>query len=876
MRVRRSLSVLALFLVLHAAARAQEQIDNADPTKRGAVSTKEMTFRARVVKSAGGETAFSLGWKRGGQGLGGQPITGPIPNVDGGATLGLGVWSKRVPLDELVGKGGQSFVNLIAAAVPAKKGKNNGPTQVVVEMEFADKDVPFKSFPESAPNGSTVTFAFPGSANDRAKFEAELLPLSRSVRNRRERLEKAFGLDDPLPKRFAILGHHGGYGEGAGYGIRHNDPAIAGDDSMSLRLLGFNGMVHKASLDPVDAAGLGKDFRVGYIGGPGAGSPMNFFKKKKVDDGCPFDPELHTAMLESVRKEIAASKAIGAKEPWSEWWDEIGVAAKEHIQTCPQCRERYEAYLRANGVRAEDVGAAEGAVKPYPIWRPDPAKGKKTLGLAPAPQAPAEARNYYWTNRFMTYATGQLFPESAAELKKANIPLFAMQGPTPSWNGSSLDWFEFYDQKANTAVVWETSNRDPRTWQFESYLADIARGIARRLGMLIGTLVKPHRGAPEQRLMATVSRGATTIEWYNFGPDYARGDSFSQRPDLLLRVGKANRLLAKAEDRLYGARFAEQPVVAFVSPRSSEIWGKATPLEVTAFENAKWVYLALAHAHIPVDILSEQHLAEGKLDRYKAIYVPGTHLHHDAASQLRAWVEAGGLLWTDALGLSRDEANQPTTEIAGLMKLCERRLESWGRVEGYRATDLEPLVEKSAPAHAAITWDGGKGVARIGREVFADSPATVAARFADGKPAVLRQRFGKGEIVALGWWSGLTYSAKVRRSDFDMRTDFDADLRRWIAGPALERVQPAVQPASATVEAVLLDNAGKRSIVLMNWAYKSAAGRYGGVLEPETNLRIGLPGDVTTVRSLVHGDRPVERGTVMLPRLDEVDVLFLD
>ena len=164
-------------------------------------------------------------------------------------------------------------MNLIAAAVPAKKGKNAGPTQVVIEMEFADKDVPFKSFTESAPNGSTVTFAFPDAANDRRAFEAELLPLSqvRARNRRRERLEKAFGTSDPLPKRFAILGHHGGYGEGAGYGVRHNDPAIAADDSKSLRLLGFNGMVHKASLDPVDAAGLGKDFRVGYIGGPRPG-----------------------------------------------------------------------------------------------------------------------------------------------------------------------------------------------------------------------------------------------------------------------------------------------------------------------------------------------------------------------------------------------------------------------------------------------------------------------------------------------------------------------------------------------------------------------------------------------------------------------------
>ena len=316
-----------------------------------------------------------------------------------------------------------------------------------------------------------------------------------------------------------------------------------------------------------------------------------------------------------------------------------------------------------------------------------------------------------------------------------------------------------------------------------------------------------------------------------------------------------------------------------MSPRSSEIWGKATPLEVTAFENAKWVYLALAHAHIPVDVLSEQQLAEGKLDHYKAIYVPGTHLHHDAARQLKTWVEAGGLLWTDALGLSRDEANQPTPALAGLLKLGERRLESWGKVEGYRATELAPLVETSTPEQASITWDGGKAIARIGREVFAETDATVAARFADGKPAVLRQRFGKGEIVVLGWWSGLTYSARVRRPDFDMRTDFDADPRRWIAGPALQRgVYAPVLPAAPTVEAVLLESDGKRSIVLMNWAYKSVAGRYGGVLEPESNLRIDLPGigAATSVRSLVHGNRPIEGRSVTLPTLDEVDVLFLD
>lgn len=865
---------------------AQEQIVKADPAKRGPLATKDMTLRVRVVKAPADVKAFAVQWKRGGQGLGGLVYTGDLASTEKSVTLGE--WTAAVPLDLVTGKGGWVFPNIIATSAVVKKGKPATLTDLVIEMEFADKGRVFKSLTETAPKGCTASFAYHGAAASRAEFETALQPLSHYVKDRLRRLEQVVSPSDPSPKKFAILGHHGGYGEGAGYAIRHNNPEIAADESRTQRLLGVNGMVGKKALDAVDAAGLGQDFRRLYFGGPGAGSPMAFFKPKPGQEvtGCPFDPELHKAMAQRVRDAIAEHQAAGAKESWAEWWDEMGVATKEHMQTCPRCRERYEAYLRAHGVTANDVGFADAAaIKPFPLWQ-FVEKGKKgpVLTLTPAPTGAAAALNYYYTFRFMTYATGQLFPDAAAAFAKAKIPLFAMQGPTPSWSGASLDWHEFYDQKANTAAVWETSNRDPRVWQFESYLADIMRGIAQRLRLLIGTLVKPHRGAPEQRLLAAVSRGATTIEWYTYGPDYARGDSFSQRPDLLDRVAKVNRLLARAEDRLYGARWAGQPEVAFVTPRSSEILGKATNLGVTAFENAKWVYLALAHAHIPVDILSEQQLAEGKLDRYKVIYVPGPHLRRDAATQLRRWVEAGGLLWTDALGLSRDEANQPASVLSDLLPAADRKLERWGLVEGYGAVILKPLVENSTPDEAMISWNKGKARAWIGREPLAAVKEGAAAHFADGKPAVVRRRIGKGEVVVAGWWTGLSYSARVRRPDFDMAADFDPAQRHWITAPALERgVWRPVVPELANVEAVLLESEGKRSIVLMNWSYRHTGNaKAPHALNSASNLRVRLPGlaEVKSARSLLQGDLHVEIDTqsrwFTLPRLDEVDVVFLD
>lgn len=888
--MRPLLCLLALIILCARAAHSQEQVDKGDRARRGPLSTKDMTLRVRVTKATSDAKHFTLSWKRGGQGLGGEVFTGNFPNAAGGEAFELNVWSQKLPIDSVVGKGGLAFPNIIVAPLVEKKAKAVRVMDVAVEMEFADKESVIKSFTENAPKGGTTTFVFPGAATDRATFETELQPLGRYVLARKQRLEKLFSIDDPLPKHFAILGHHGGYGENAGYAIRHNSPEIAANESRIQRLLGFNGMVGKKSLEIVDAAGLGHEFRRIYFGGPGAGSPMAFFKPKPGQEvvGCPFDPDLRQAMAKQVRAALAEHLAAGAKESWAEWWDEMGVATKEHMQDCPRCREQYEAYLRSNGVTAKDVGFARGEVRPYPLWQvtEDKAKKKTTLSLAPAPKSTEHSLNYYYTSRFMTFATGQLFPDAAKEFHKAGIPLFAMQGPTPSWSGASLDWHEFYDQKANTAVVWETSNRDPRSWQFESYLADIVRGIAQRLQLLIGTLVKPHRGAPEQRMLAAITRGATAFEWYTYGPDYARGDSFSQRPDLLERVGKANRFLGKAEDGLYQAKWTGKPEVAFVSPRSSEIWGKATELDVTAFENAKWVYLALSHAHIPVDILSEQRLAEGQLGHYKVIYVVGPHLRRDASTQLKRWVQNGGLLWTDALGLSRDEANEPTAAVAGLLRLDDRTLEQWGKVEGYRAVDFKPLMENSPPTHAAIHWEKAKTVARIGRETLSANSATVLARFADGKPAVVKQEFGKGAIVVVGWWSGLTYSARVRRPDFDMRADFDANARYWIAAPALQRgVYCPVRPSEATVEAVYLTKDGRRSVALMNWAYQfemDSSGRAGSTLQPALRLRIELPGVglSKSVRSLVFGNLPIEgegvAQSVILPRLDEIDLLVVE
>lgn len=881
-------------------AVAQEQIDKNDTAARGA-ATQRLSVRVRVTTADPAQESFRIDWRRGGEGLGGTVIRGGFRSEDQSPQVAHAQWSGWLSLKEMVGTAkGWEFPTVVVTSEPIVKGKSSTPgpslSKVSVEFEFAEEGKLFKRFTETAPNGQTVSFAFPGAAlapTVTPAFTAQLNGISAHARQRLESLRKAVPDPITLPKLFGVIGHMGGYGDGPpglrgshGFGVRHCNPAILKDEFETLRILGVNGMVDSMHL--ADASGFHDKFRHIFWGPPGSGEPMAFFQKSgkttELPDGCPFDPSLKTYVLERTDKAIQDHHAIGAKSSWALWDDEMGVYAKEHIARCERCATVFRDYLKTHHVSLTQLNANSwDEVKPFNLWlSATQAKDKANYptGLQPAPENAADSLRYYYTYRLMSHANGQVFTEAAKKFDAANIKLYAMQGPTPSWNGSSLDWHEFYDLKPNTAFVFETSNRDARVWQWESYLADIGRSIAARHRMAQGCLIKPHRGAPAQRMLSVVSRGTTAFEWYTYGPDYSKGDSFSQSPDLLVRVAKAAQFLAKAEPFLFEAVPSHPPEVAFVSPRSTEIWSRVTDPGLTAFEDAKWVYTALRHAHIPLDVLSEQQLIEGKLDQYKVIYIPGSHLHHQAALAITQWVNRGGTLWTSASGLHKDQANQPSPAAESLLGLQNRSIEMWGSAPQYRATTLEPLKEINPPAQTSFVWNGKEVIPRVGREKLKPTTATSMATFADGSIAVTRNRYGKGETIVAGLWAGLTYSATVRRDDFDMRADFNPSIRDLIAAPALNRkIQRAAIPSDPLVESIALQRDGHHCVALINWAYRHdehAPNR--AALQPIENLTIELPGfpAAKAVSSIRHGLLKRTESKFTLPLLDEIDLLIIE
>ncbi len=953
MRVRVARAVLFLPLLGLAAATClagvPAQVDVYAP-KREAVVPDDLTVRARVRRLTPSEPS-DIVWRWGGEGLGGEVRRGIL-----GKDLSVGEWSPTVSVRSFVkGRFPDPFFLTLTAGRRGRGGRGGAPgegysTGLEMELELAWRGRVVKRLLEQGPDGGTIGLVIPTGrlaadrTPDNPAFLDGVVGLLEYARRRTAALEALPWASRPAPSKFAVVTDVGGYGVDAGYGVRHTDKRIVKIECRALRQLGVNGLrsapeylLQMAARRQGCAAGLGRaciDRAMAY--------PVPVFRKGRQNDpeaGCPFAAGVRSRTEEAVAASLESMRSRGVPEVWGLTVDEIGTVAdrspegKSHFARCPRCRDAFRAYLKDRGLVPADFGqAAWDDVIPLDLAAKD--------GLPFAPADPQACLSAYWTRMFNNWASARLFTplrdacrasneakrralaEGRADAPEAARPWlysYALRGNTFLMKGHSLDFFDFY-RLADNAFVYETSNRGPQVWSWDSYLCDVGRVVSGRMGLAFGIYVKPHRGAVVQRALSAAARGARMIYWYTYGPDYKKGDSFSQNPADLVLVSKAARILAAAEDVLYGGTWAAPAEVAIVKPRTSEIWMAWTgnPAYTAAWEDAKWTYTALAHAHVPVDPLDEVVLAAGDLSRYKVIYALGPNVTRAAAVALARWVEAGGTLVTSAGGLARDEAQRPLEALAPVLGLAGRTTpEMYRPVQLYGAGGVQSFNDRRdvlapVPPGAEIRPEAARGPAgaalrpAVGREVLHPAEATaVVARFADGAAAVTRHRHGRGEAWVTGFSPGLEYSARVRGEGFDMTDDFDTGLRTWAAGPALGRVRPVVEPSLPTVEGILVRHAdtGRRAVVLMNWAYTSGlptgTGEAGAVPGPEgratarvrsgvrhvpaADLKITVRGaePVKAARSawlqrLLEVEPAADGAVVTLPELAEGDVVFLD
>ncbi len=901
MRVRFGVSALTLLFLLPAALFAQGQIDLMTPAEVGAATLKPgaLALRVRLLKADAPPPVIDVAFRRGLY----WKQAGTLGKVK------LGEWTLPKDCNDFFsGQGASDFVVIEFAKC----------VNFEAEYELSVGGKALKTIRETGRRTFSV-IVIPawllrrGAKPTDPEFLAGFLSLTDFNRARLKRFDEAFKDNPRLPQKYAFEANFGGYvdddtvNERVNIWGRHSSLEALKAEVRILRHLGYNGFCGEGSLALAAKAGLRDDF-THHITFSHAQAPW-------YQIACPFDPKLEAKrgdMIESLKKRAEALQ--GVKDIWVHWGDEIGCIAKaDHIKPCPECGKRFREYLQSLNLKPELFGRrAWDEVVPFADWEgPKPGaeksknpadKGRPTAGSWPC-NTPEEAANLYYSMRFVNWSTARFYEPAARTLKDAGIRISPLRGPTPTWDGHSLDYFEFYESTPSTALTWETSNRDARVWVWDAYLADITRTIGLTNGVPVHVYIKPHRGAPAQRLMACVARGVRSFCWYNYGPPYGQGDEYTgaSREPLMMDVARAVRLLAQAEDITYdGRRLPEKAPVAFLYPITSFNLRRGIG-HTEHFQDAKWVWTALRHEQAPVDVLSEALIEKGALEGRRALFVVGSHLRSNTARAVLDWVKKGGILWTDAEGLGRNECDQAAPELVELTGQKAPAVTLWGRDPGYHATGLQPFfgMEKGkpyeAPAAAAIRAEPGFGLAgalkaAIGRQTLEAAGAEVLARFADGAPALIRRKVGAGRVYVAATFAGLAYSETVRRPDYDMAADFDPIQRRLITCALPEDLARAAVASVPTVEAEVILRNGEAALLLANWTHKTemtppvnekAQPTYRPRLMPVEKLRVELPALAAAAQARSAAGNKVAvaregaRVVVTLDRLDAADIILL-
>ena len=285
-------------------------------------------------------------------------------------------------------------------------------------------------------------------------------------------------------------------------------------------------------------------------------------------------------------------------------------------------------------------------------------------------------------------------------------------------------------------------------------------------GMRIADPVSAH---DEQYWMwQVVAHGAREIAvyaWYPMNAGYeSNGYGLINLDGTLTDRARAAGETARAIERNTAEILAAKPApaeVAVLYNRLSYMVGGSEP-SLSKLGNAErdslmGLHRAFFEENIPVDFVSAEDVASGRLGQYKVLFLPfPVMLGGDVAGGVERFVKAGGTAVAEARLAWNNELGQASTVIPG---------HGLTEVFGAREKEIVPvekaqlIVNSQSKLPSLSGMAAGEHVTAEGFEEALDPlpGATVLARFTDGQPAVVENSAGKGRAIMIGSFVALSY-----------------------------------------------------------------------------------------------------------------------
>jgi len=218
-------------------------------------------------------------------------------------------------------------------------------------------------------------------------------------------------------------------------------------------------------------------------------------------------------------------------------------------------------------------------------------------------------------------------------------------------------------------------------------------------------------------------------------------------------------------------------------------------------------YMALIRSGFPVDIVSEDQIAEGLLEKrgYKVVCAVGCPtLPPEVATKIQDFVRKGGTLIADYEGEGVDEfrsvypdlIDQPVADYT--IYTVRTNLQSLRELDGK----IIPVSNRC-------------------EKLMAPQNAEVLATFENGDAAIIRTMDGKGSVFKVGSLLGWDYSNYPGHYDFAAMFPFlirrNETVRKLISGLLKETgVQPPVESSNPDVEVGAWKAENKRLVIVVN------------------------------------------------------------
>ena len=673
---------------------------------------------------------------------------------------------------------------------------------------------------------------------------------------------RAFNLPDgPLPQKLWTMTGFRSSGQ------FYTDPQIAQMDFDIIKTLGMNGYWEQDGGQPGDLRAMAR--------ARGINRTTVYWRNI---ESLPYDAELKASRLDWQALDKWADDAYrsnaeafvrqypdGAPEKIVDLMDE----PDGRVLAGPQYQQQFRAYLRDQNLTPQFFGQTdwEKVVAPRLYW-----EGYFKARAALDTDDLDTRRLWYWSLKFWNVSTARLYALFTRKVEKYapgtgtrvnfGTPWHYDYGTLPR----GIDAFEMGRLRGVSLGFNEdwTGSGSPRLpLEVNTLLMDWSRAAARPAQPMLGSYITrdADRQTVKLRAFGALARECKIFDFYYYGPSYTFFDHWSDNSSMAQGVGELTRDLGQADAILADGR-APQAQVALLYSKSWPVW-KA---DDTEGNEQMMLYLALLHAGVAVDFVSDQQVSDGSFaaKHYKALYVVNESVPAAATTEIERWVQGGGHLWTSGWGGMRDEYNTPTA--------------AWNAMLGVTARSWKPTgdLTRLGEVQQAADWRRPLFGREVSLTLAGDANATLLAPAGAGASRAYQRVYGQGLVQVVPWTAGKDYldAAQVKQGALTKAVLYPAGAERAIFSEfALSSgVEPPATTSVSQIMAWPLWTQQKGTILLANFTGEAA---------PQMTLKFAAPVAVKSIRSVKRGllkfaqsdPRHIE---ISVPMTDVTDILVVE